>query len=60
MKIENQIDDLTDKMAEEHIKRLNDGTCKPDVGAEYLSLASDTERIADHFVNVGKVIRDYA
>ena len=60
MKIENQIDDLTDRMAEEHIKRLNDGTCKPDVGAEYLSLASDTERIADHFVNVGKVIRDYA
>ena len=60
MAIENQIDDLTDRMAEEHIKRLNEGTCKPDVGAEYLSLASDTERIADHFVNVGKVIRDFA
>ncbi len=60
MAIENQIDDLTDRMAKEHIRRLNEGTCKPDVGAEYLSLASDTERIADHFVNVGKVIRDYA
>ena len=60
MDIEDRIDDLTDRMSADHIERLNEGTCKPDVGAEYLSLASDTERIADHFVNVGKTIKDYA
>ncbi|MBR4503386.1 MAG: Na/Pi cotransporter family protein [Candidatus Methanomethylophilaceae archaeon] len=60
MAIEDKIDDLTDKMSADHIERLNEGVCKPDVGAEYLSLASDTERIADHFVNVGKTIKEYA
>ena len=60
MAIEDEIDDLTDKMSADHIERLNEGVCKPDVGAEYLSLASDTERIADHFVNVGKTIKEYA
>ncbi len=60
MAIEDRIDDLTDRMSADHIERLNEGTCKPDVGAEYLSLASDTERIADHFVNVGKTIKEYA
>ena len=59
-KIEDQIDDLTDQMAENHIKRLADGTCTPDVGAHYLSLCSNAERIADHFINVGKTIRDFA
>ena len=59
-KIEDQIDDLTDQMAENHIKRLADGTCTPDVGAHYLSLCSNAERVADHFINVGKTIRDFA
>ena len=59
-KIEDQIDDLTDQMAENHIKRLADGTCTPDVGAHYLSLCSNAERIADHFINVAKTIRDFA
>lgn len=58
--IEEKIDLFTDRMEENHIKRLNDGICTLDVGAEYLSLASDTERIADHFMNVGKTIRDLA
>ena len=60
MAIEDRIDDMTDDMAEKHIKRLNEGICSPEVGAEYLSLSSDAERVADHFVNVGKVIKDYA
>ena len=58
-KIEDQIDDLTDQMAENHIQRLADGTCTPDVGAHYLSLCSNAERVADHFINVGKTIRDF-
>ena len=57
--IEDQIDDLTDQMAENHIQRLADGTCTPDVGAHYLSLCSNAERVADHFINVGKTIRDF-
>ena len=56
--IEEQIDIFTDEMAENHIKRLNEGVCTLDVGAKYLALASDTERVADHLINFGKTIRD--
>ena len=58
--IEEDIDVLTDRMVEDHIKRLNSGICTAGVGAEYLLLVSNAERIADHFMNVGKTIREYA
>ena len=56
--IEESIDVATDMMADEHIKRLANGQCNASVGAEYLSLASNAERVADHFINVGKTIRE--
>ncbi len=56
--IEESIDVATDMMADAHIKRLAVGECNASVGAEYLSLASNAERIADHFINVGKTIRE--
>ena len=58
--IEEQIDIVTDQMVDDHITRLNNGTCTAGVGAEYLLLVSNAERIADHFMNVGKTIREYA
>lgn len=54
--IEEQIDDFTKLMEEKHIKRLEVGICTASIGAEYLSLASNAERIADHLINVGKTI----
>ena len=57
--IEEIIDDVTKDMAVRHIQRLNDGECTPDVGSQYLSIASNAERVADHFINVGKAIRQY-
>jgi phosphate:Na+ symporter len=58
--IEEQVDLLTDEMAENHVKRLNEGTCTLDVGSEFLAMTSDSERVADHLINMGKVIRLYA
>lgn len=58
--IENTVDSITVKMAERHILRLSEGVCTPDVGAQYLSLTSNTERIADHLINVAKTIREFA
>jgi len=40
-----------------HIQRLVNGECTPQVGAEYLSLAKNAERIADHLINVGNTIK---
>lgn len=54
--IEDKIDDITEAMGANHIERLRAGDCTPDVGAQYLSLASNSERVADHFINVGKSI----
>lgn len=58
--IEERVDDLTKQMEEGHIKRLNEGRCTADVGAQYLSLSSNAERVADHLVNVGKTVRAFA
>ncbi len=58
--IEDAIDDYTAEMADNHIKRIEEGVCTSDIGAQYLSLASNAERVADHFINVAKSIRDYA
>ena len=55
--IEDRIDDVTDEMAANHIARLDAGVCTPDVGAQYLSLASNAERVADHLVNVANAAK---
>ncbi|MBR0138233.1 MAG: Na/Pi cotransporter family protein [Erysipelotrichaceae bacterium] len=49
---EEHIDKLTKKMSDNHISRLNAGICDATVGAQYLKLASDVERIGDHLINV--------
>ena len=56
--IEDQIDDATDKMADSHIQRISEGVCSTSAGAEFLSLTSDAERVADHFINMGKTIKE--
>ena len=56
--IEEEIDSYTEQMERNHIERLVKGVCTPSVGAEYLSLAQNSERIGDHLTNVGKTIRD--
>ena len=54
---EDEVDIITSEMADNHIRRLSEGICTADVGAQYLSLSSDAERVADHFINVGKTIK---
>ncbi len=55
--IEDNIDDLTKNMEECHITRLEKGVCSAETGAQYLSLTSNAERVADHLVNVGKTVK---
>ncbi len=57
--IEDQVDRITDRMGENHIIRLQHGTCTAIAGAQYMSLASNAERIADHFINVGKMVLEW-
>jgi phosphate uptake regulator len=36
---------------------MEKGICTPSVGAQYLELSSNAERIADHMINIAKSIR---
>ena len=54
---EDEVDNLTENMEKQHLRRLTDGVYSANVGAQYQELASDSERIADHLINVGKSIR---
>lgn len=56
--IEEEIDDYTRRMEEGHISRMEKGICTPSVGAQYLELSSNAERMADHMINVAKSIRN--
>lgn len=60
LKIEDAVDKVTGEMEQNHIKRLSEGTCSVEAGAQYLSLATSAERVADHFINVVKTIKQYA
>ena len=55
---EEEIDGFTKKMEGNHIARLTEKVCSPAVGAQYLSLSSNAERVGDHLINVAKTIRD--
>ena len=55
--IEDEIDDYTRRMEEGHIARMEKGICTPSVGAQYLELSSNAERMADHMINIAKSIR---
>ena len=58
-KIEDEVDRITSRMEENHIIRLNEGICTAIVGSQYMSLASNSERIADHFINMGKMVNEW-
>ena len=55
--IEDQIDDFTKRLEDSHIERLGKGICNANTGAQFMELTSNTERIADHLINVAKTIR---
>ena len=56
--IEDEIDRLTERMTAAHIRRVNEGVFTASTGSQYLALASDAERVADHLVNVANSIKE--
>jgi Na/Pi-cotransporter len=57
---EDYVDKLKEEMSDQHIKRLDAGVCTPEVGAVYLSLSSNAERVADHMTNIAYCVKSYA
>jgi phosphate:Na+ symporter len=54
---EDQVDEMVASIEKMHLQRLMDGIYPASVGQVYQEFASDAERIADHFLNVAKSIR---
>lgn len=51
---EHEIDTIRRALRQNHIDRLNQGTCFPGSGVVYIELIGDLERIADHSVNIAE------
>ena len=56
--LEEEIDNLRSRMIKEHIKRLEDGVCKPSNSGVYINLVSNLERAGDHLAYVAHSIVD--
>ena len=54
---EESVDKQKEEMGEHHIERMNKGECTPEVGAIYLSLSSNAERVADQHRVRGEKLR---
>ena len=49
---ENEVDAARKEMVADHIRRLNEGKCKPESSGVFINLVGNLERAADHFVYV--------
>ncbi|KYH35214.1 transcriptional regulator PhoU [Clostridium tepidiprofundi DSM 19306] len=54
--IEERIDVLEKELRASHIRRLNQGICNATVGAVFLDIISNLERIGDHAMNIAESI----
>lgn len=56
--LEDAMNRKTDRMAKDHVERLNNNVCDPEIGAQYITFLSSVERSADHFYNMAQTITD--
>lgn len=54
--IEERIDTLEDELRNNHIKRLNEQVCSAHIGAIFLDILSNFERIGDHSLNIAEIV----
>lgn len=57
-KLENSVDAMRKKLIDEHIARLNAGSCSPKNSAVFINLVSNLERAGDHITFVAHTIEE--
>ena len=55
---EKKMDQFELKYRNEHMKRLNEGTCVPNAGIIYLEALEDLEHISDQFADIAQAYRE--
>lgn len=53
---EKEIDEMTERLKDDHIHRLNEGICNPYAGVIFLDLLTNIERVGDHASNIAQGI----
>ncbi|NLU10042.1 MAG: Na/Pi cotransporter family protein [Tepidanaerobacter acetatoxydans] len=53
---EEEIDSMEKILRNNHIKRLNEGTCNPSSGVIFLDMLSNFERVGDHSFNIATYV----
>ena len=56
LEVENQINEMTAMLRQNHIMRLNEGKCKVLSGIIFLDTVSNFEKIGDHLNNIGQAV----
>lgn len=56
--LENQVDALSERFQQNHIKRLNNESCNIDAGVIYIDIIAHLERIADYIYKIGMLTND--
>lgn len=54
--IEEAIDDAQENLRNNHIVRLNRGTCFPGSGIVFIEMINNLERMADHCINIAEAV----
>ena len=57
-KLEQQVDDVYDRIVNAHIRRLMKGECQPVSGVIFTDMAAGLERCSDHAINVACALAD--
>lgn len=54
---ENKIDNYRKRLINDHIRRLNEGKCKPESSGVFINLVSNIERLGDHLTYIAYTIK---
>ncbi len=56
--LENEVDKLSEELQNNHIRRLDEGTCTVESGVVFLDIINHFERIADHIYKISLLTTD--
>lgn len=57
-KMEDQVDEMSRNLQQNHLKRLDAGVCNVESGVLYIDVVNHFERIADHIYKIGRMAQD--
>lgn len=54
------VDEMEKRFRANHVERIREGLCDPDIGVLFIDAISNLERVADHATNIAQAVADVA